>query len=147
MSVDLHFNGDTWADVALQMRAALGAGVVFEQADAVEALKAPNEYEKAATRTRGPNKPKSEPVVETKAAETEDEVSLEMTVVPTDGNGKILPLNYETDIKPLVLEIAGRFGRDKVMEVLAKFGVTNAGHVPVEDQPALMEDIRLVLEG
>lgn len=139
MSVKIEFFGETWAEIAAQMKAALGAGVVFEATAAVDEPKAETER-----RTRGPNKPKETaptPKPEPDAEQTAD--SQDTSADDTKAEG----LDYEKDIKPLVLEIAGRFGRDKVMEVLAKFGVTNAGHVPVEDQPALMEDIRLVLEG
>lgn len=161
MSVKIEFFGDDWAAIAAQMKAALGAGVVFEVTGGTgggggigaaghargttAAHAAADEIEGVKTKTRGPNKPKPEPTASGVSAEHSAEaeiITIEMTDEP-----KPEGLNYETDIKPLVLEIAGRFGRDKVMEVLAKYGVTNAGHVPVEDQPALMEDIRLVLEG
>lgn len=136
MPVTITFAGDTWGDIAGQMAEALKLstviGVTTRVVDTPKDDPEPNKVEapKTTARKAKDTPPKDEPKDEAKDGPQE----------PADG-----ALDYDRDIKPSVLEIARRYGRDKVMELLSKYNVVNAAHVPAEDQAALIEDIAAIL--
>lgn len=61
---------------------------------------------------------------------------------PAASTGEI---DYETQIKPLVLKLAEAQGREGVLKVLDQYGVTNAQHVPAEHRAELIEHLNKAL--
>lgn len=57
-------------------------------------------------------------------------------------------LDYETEVKPVVLKLAGvpDGGREAVKEVLAEFGVANAKEVPAESRADLVAKLQAKID-
>lgn len=137
--VTITFVGDSWREIAEQMRSALmelavGTGVV-----------APTDFTGAeiipVAETKGRRSATVKEVVQAGAEEPKVETPKEE---PKAEEPKDDAFDYEKVVMPAMLEIADPAnggGRDIVTEVLSPFGVSNAKHVPPADRPALMEAI------
>lgn len=78
----------------------------------------------------------------TGAASTGGATSAPAASSPAASTGEI---DYETQIKPLVLKLAEAKGRDGVINVLDQYGVANAQLVPAERRAELLEHLNLAL--
>jgi hypothetical protein len=54
-------------------------------------------------------------------------------------------LEYERDVKPLVIRAGGAKGRDAVMALLSKFGVAKGPDVPADKLPAFKGELEALL--
>jgi uncharacterized membrane protein len=54
--------------------------------------------------------------------------------------------DYATEIKPRVLDVSKKHGREGVIKLLEKFGVGNASEIPAERHGELMAEINRLLE-
>lgn len=60
----------------------------------------------------------------------------------TSGASPSSTLDYDSDVFPVVIDTVGRIGRDRVVEILDLFGVTNAKHLDPERWAELVETLR-----
>lgn len=78
--------------------------------------------------------PEPEQITEAKPAETS--LSTSSTEHRSD------TLDYDSDVFPVVIDTVGKIGRDRVVEILEQFGVTNAKHLAPERWAELVETLR-----
>lgn len=102
------------------------------------------------TASKKPAPAKAEAPVDTPpAATTAPTTKSQAPAVPetvAESLSEAAPLNYDKDVKPLILKLAGD-NRQAVVEVLGRFGVTTAKDLLPEHYAQVIQDVKRVLAG
>jgi hypothetical protein len=118
-----------------------GAGAVaLEQP--IKITEAPGKPEKAAkTEPKTADKPTAQPEPKPTAPAKSETSSPAASQSPASGEA----LDYDKDVRPLVIKAGGVKGRDAMLELLAKFGVGKGSEVKPEQLPAFKADLEALI--
>lgn len=136
MSIELKIVADSAEDLRNQLAGLLGPSSIPQNSAPLESAQPAARKAKTQATAPSPAPSDTSPKTQSEAPTTEADGGAE-PASPSDDAA----LDYAEHIKPAVLKVSAKHGRDGVLKLLAKYEAANAQMVPAERWRELLADV------